>query len=266
MTGLGLSIGTGLAVETLLPDVEVYDDQRVFDRVDIDKYDTIYINTFTLIRNIVGALDTPIKKKFLHGGRPEKELIDVLLSEMTNLNMIFDSKIKVVFFAIDYERNKKITLRANIPKTMGTLNTDIYLLHKIMMKQLSKQDINFAVYKEYLPSSQYRTLVLTHVSIDLLSVKKVKKLELLESHTGKVVIHKNFSKKYLPVGKSDMLFLPFCEDLLGIFGDKAIVSPAPINIRREVYNEAVKNKWNYTKNCDVVGRMQYIKLYFRNKK
>ncbi len=64
VSGFPLSIGTGLALESILEPVqEVYDPQRVVpEKIKLNKYDAIWFNIDTLVRNIVGSVPTEVQK------------------------------------------------------------------------------------------------------------------------------------------------------------------------------------------------------------
>jgi hypothetical protein len=69
------------------------------------------------------------------------------------------------------------------------------------------------------------------------------KLDLLESHTGKLKPRYEWGSKFYPLGDRDMSHLPFIEKLLLIFGDKVLIQPALTKIRQQVYDVSIKRGW-----------------------
>ena len=93
---------------------------------------------------------------------------------------------------------------------------------------------------------------MSHIPYDLVSHSNFKRFDLLESHTGKLKTKYEFSGKYQPLGSESMDQLPFLEKLLMVFGDKIMVVPADIRIRRLLLEIAKNREWTpYTTEAKV---------------
>jgi hypothetical protein len=95
------------------------------------------------------------------------------------------------------------------------------------------------------PKSKSRSLIITHYAYDLLSIKNFSTLDLLESHTGQLKKHYQWNTKLYPFGvQSDLSIIPFMKKTLLIFGDRTLIQPMDIKIRKLVFDLAVSKKWN----------------------
>jgi hypothetical protein len=86
-------------------------------------------------------------------------------------------------------------------------------------------------------------MIITHYPYDLLSHTKFSALDLLESNTGKLKSRYQWSSKYYPVGDVDMKVLPFTRKLLLVFGDRILIQPFDMKLRRLILEIADKRKW-----------------------
>ena len=91
---------------------------------------------------------------------------------------------------------------------------------------------------------EHKALILTHVPADLLSYNRFTKLDLLESHTGKIKTRKEWNTKYYPIPDKDMSFLPFMEYLLTVFGCKVMFKPSSLKDRLSLYEVLQKKNVN----------------------
>lgn len=239
---LPLSIATSLAIESLLgihPEKET-------DTPPITKYQELWVNLRTLVRNMLGSLEKE-DKKFV---TPD-EITEALLSEMDVITTETKSNgiTHVVFYGseLNLTKYRRAKLRA--------LNTDRQK-HEDALIAKSVGDV-LRQYKEN-PSSSFevkrfslklkptrkdtKTVILTHQCIDLLAWSEFKSLTLLESHTGNFKDRDLWYTKYYN-GK-DLNRLPFTEKLLQIFGDSEIFSPMDKHLRDDILELA--NKYNWT--------------------
>lgn len=242
-SGFPVSIGTGLALETIFdPVIEVYDKDRVVpEKVDLSNYDTIAINVFTLLRNIINSMP---KDAYLIV--PRKDLPQALLDEVEYLFNLFSSfNYSCIFYINTYREVLK-----KYPQE--------YFRQATTSKQLILDDINkecleslllvdeietFSSYLEF--KNTTKVLVLTHTPWDLLSYKKYREFDLLESHTGVVKTPINFNSKYYKIPGKDMSFLPFNETLLaGVFGDNIMFHPKELKYRTLVYDKLLSSNVN----------------------
>jgi hypothetical protein len=241
-----LSIGTSMAFESVFTGrLPSYDPNRTIpNQVILSNYNTCFINISTLYRNILGAVSKDVKLE-----ANENDFAAVIEQEMD----IIESLFKVegggttipIFYTMSYDRavskasSKIVDLRQD--------RTDLQKHEKaILVKTVDKlKNIpNIEKYKDYIKApASTRALIVTHVPYDLLSHEKFGRLDLLESHTGKLKPRYEWSSKYYPLGERDMSHLPFLEKLLLIFGDKVLIQPALTKIRQQVYEVSIKRGW-----------------------
>jgi hypothetical protein len=241
-----LSIGTSMAFESVFTGrLPSYDPNRTIpNQVILSNYNTCFINISTLYRNILGAVSKDVKLE-----ANENDFATVIEQEMD----IIESLFKVegggttipIFYTMSYDRavskasSKIVDLRQD--------RTDLQKHEKaILVKTVDKLKNmpNIEKYKDYIKApASTRALIVTHVPYDLLSHEKFGRLDLLESHTGKLKPRYEWSSKYYPLGERDMSHLPFLEKLLLIFGDKVLIQPALTKIRQQVYEVSIKRGW-----------------------
>ena len=243
-----ISIGTALALETLFTgELPPYDEDRAIpDRVDPALYKGHFFNIKTLIRNILGAV--PNKDMALmdvEGGvftlLQEIDVIKTLYREQTH------GECAPYFYLLDFRRWRKyrdiVTPREPSP---GRLKEISYIENVVTsaMEDL-EYDNNFRSYKDYITdaSGVDRYLITTHYPHDLLSYKRLRRLALLESHTGILKERDKWYTKYHKVGKEDMSTLPFLERLLYFFGDNVMFQPRRLTDRRRLLDLSRRKRW-----------------------
>lgn len=242
-----LSIGTALAFEALFEGrTTPYDTDRDKPvRVDLSKYQTCYINIETLIRNILQSVPSAVFIK-----TDKKEVYDTLLQEIDTLFSLFANEgqglVQPVFYHASYKSIRKhpphSSCRFRVPTNDGAKHMDA--LTKLAVEKLTKEWKQLLTVDDQLrPTNRERSLVLSHIPYDLTSKKNFGTLDLLESHTGKVKPSFLWASKYQPVGDRPMGHLPFHRKLLWVFGDKYLIQPMPISMRREILRVADERQW-----------------------
>lgn len=244
-----LSIGSSLAFESIATGpLPPYDPSRVApEQVNIDKYQCLFVNLVTLYRNIVGALD----KGDAVVAHPE-ELCEVLEHEVSVIAQLIREisygKCWLQFYSCTYNSQYKkqnhnaIQLRQDKTELQklatGKLKSTMSVFYK-------KNDTK--LYPQYDDTLDLRstanTLVLTHFPYDLLSYKKAKRLDLLETHTGKLKPRQLWYTKYHKVPGQDLATLPFTEKLLKIFGDGPMFVPLDIRYRKMILDISIQCRW-----------------------
>lgn len=240
-SGFPLSIGTGLALETLFtPIAPVVDDTRVVKNLpDLSIY-TIYIfNVSTILRNILSSFKFPEIV-----GVKNSVFLDVLKEEVDFLNGFFtDNNVPIGFYVNNYTYFKN-----TYPDKLRKSTTDKQLrlddITNYCLTEISKEPHVKTFNKDVSFGKEHTALIMTHVPADLLSYGKYAKLDLLESHTGLIKTRKDWNTKYYPIPNKDMSFLPFMEYLLVTFGDKTMFSPGPVKEREDLYNVMLKKGVN----------------------
>jgi hypothetical protein len=239
-----VSIGTALALESIFDGrLPPYDPSRpIPQKVDITKYGKHYFNLVTLIRNIIGAVSDI--KPLVANSLP---LADTLSEELNTIQDIYQEgskgKCEPIFFIPDYSNLNKLgrdKIVFRIPKTDKQLME--HSLIQSTIKTLMVKNSSLIYNKPKLKGGR-NVLITTHASVDLLNNKYFTKMDLLESHTGRLKTKKDWHTKYHPVGKAPKHMLPFIERLLYIFGDKSTIAPMSIKIRRDILDIATKTNW-----------------------
>lgn len=249
MSAFMLSIGTSLSFESLFPGTQApYDPERpIPNKVELNDYNELWINLFTLFRNIVGAVPTvrvatliPDDVGYVMG--EEVELIQDLVKMYTGGN------VKVVFYSSSYQDLKKHFKHASV-RTDNTekqrqmtdlLTGSINAFYKLQTKRDTLK--HFKLYLEPISAMDKKVLLLSNYAFDLLSYKKFMKMDLLESHTGVLKERAKWHTKYSD-GKN-LVRMPFNEMLLQVFGDSQTFYPMDKNLRKDVIELAEASQWN----------------------
>lgn len=246
-SGFALSIGTGLAFETLFdPKEEVYDKERKApERVDLSDYSQVWINTATLVRNIVSSI-----KHDRHQELNPKNLSEALLGEIGVIDSLFasDAPTGVLphFYYNDYHRYfidprfSGVQFRKDNTEAQKRFTSDLVKAIKLLEDQ-TEEIYRFSGSMK--PKHKGKTLMLTHSPFDLLFAPSFGGIDLLESHTGLVKKKNRLGSKLVPVGDYDMSSIPLNSKTLFIFGDKYLVQPSERKLRQLVIEIATKRRW-----------------------
>ena len=235
-----VSIGTGIALESVFdPEPEVrYDKDRVIpNTIKPDDYKYHIYNIYTLARNILSACTIKDKFQLINN----EYFLPTVTEEIENIKILYQGfKVIPVLYIPDY--SKQYT-RFNNQKSETITNSfiDYDTMRKIFKKISTSMD---TITDTKLPPTNEKVLIMTNYALDLLNYTIVPKLDLLESHTGKIKTRSQFNSKYHPIGKRDMSVFPFTEKLLFILGDKTIVKPSGLKIRVDLHKLAEENNWN----------------------
>ncbi len=246
VSGFALSISTALAFESLFPPRQaVYDQEReVPEQIQLADYDQMWINVDTLFRNMMQSAS---KEAVVNTGY--KEAAAVLIDELDTIYSLMNNEgagaCSPIFYVCDYAHalrglNKAFTLRKD-----STANQIHYRdLRDKTMAELKKQRSDIKFFPGSLAASgQASALILTHVPYDLLSRRYFKRLDLIESNTGKLKKPAQWNSKYYPVPGKNMSILPFYRFLLVPLGDRVLIQPSSSKLRDQIMNCAEKRAW-----------------------
>lgn len=240
MSGFPVSIGTSLAMESLFtPVIDVFDQSReVPQRVDPTTYDLYMINISTLARNLFQSVPWRDLSTI-----PKKDVLEALLEEIDFLTGFFQAANLHVKF---YWNSYGFALRTYDDKKIRRATTPHQLAFEQLMDYcttpIRKQDDVLTFSKDISVDRGAKCLLMSHVPWDLLSWSNFHKLDLLESHTGKIKSRKDWNTKYFPIKDKDFSFLPFMELLLTTFGDLTLFTPAPLKERLALYDVLLKKR------------------------
>lgn len=244
-----ISIGTAMAMESLfLPRQEPYDPSRkIPNRVEVKHYQSIYISLATMFRNIIGALS----KEQIAVAKPS-HVKEILESEIEIIYSLFQLEgmnyCRPVFYYCDYQNlfKKHFHQAVRFRLDQSPAQQHITQLMLLTMKEFFKEhgEIEFKHFdSEFKTSISERSLLLSHIPYDLLNHTKFNRLDLIESHTGKLKPRNLWYTKYYKFGNEELNTLPFLKKLLLVFGDSVMVQPMDIRFRRMLLEISRNRHW-----------------------
>lgn len=245
----GVSVGTSLALETILPSWPVFDRERVAPpSVNLLKYSRVWINLRTIARNLHNAIASEYRETI----RPQ-DLGEALAEEAWAVALAIEQgssgSVKAMLYWPKYEQLQRAfpSAKIRVPSTDKQKAVDTLvqkameiadnILHTNHPKSYTRSPVKID------PGSYAETLMMTHMPVDLLSAKRFGSLELLESHTG-LVKPRNLWYTKLFAGKT-LSIIPFGEMSLQVFGDDHSFHPMNISVKREVLTIAETNHWSW---------------------
>ena len=230
-----ISIGTSLALEA---GFGVYPD-RPEKPAPFARVKQLWINLRTIVRNLYACLPTDLKDTVLPDDlwRSALEELAIIESALTKQA----SHVKVVYYVSDYVRLKQRFPNASIkeattPKQIVQQKVEDVTL-RLMLENNHQHNVSFFDFdiQGQFPAS----FIITHLPIDLLARYRFDRLELLESHTGKIKGPSAWHTK-LTNGK-ELENIPFNSFTLQLFGDNGnMFSPQSISVRRSMLEDARK--------------------------
>lgn len=258
-SGLPLSIGTSLAFESVfMPVQKPYDDQRkIPNQVDINKYNSFWINVTTLFRNLVSAVE---KDVFLKARVPD--LCTTIEEEIGVISALFEeagNTCKPYFYYSTYDNLKSsvkssrhVSVMLREPSTENQRYMNAML--EETLKLLNRHTESIVVFKDTVHPDNYdHSVILTHQPYDLVGYRKFNTLDLLESNTGILKSRHQWNTKYHAFGVKDLSHLPFNKKLLLVFGDKVLIKPGHNSMREQIYEISVKRNWTPATTLDKIN-------------
>lgn len=249
-----VSISTALAVESLLgQNPEAPDPDSKWEQIDI-----LYVNTRTLVRNLLGSIATESKKTDIS----VELVLEYVYQEMITIQSAIEEAsygdVKVAYYSPTYaEIYSTSNYRHGTVREYNTpLQTYQALREKHVQLNISKYiadgdvtlthiDVNTV-----LPRVPSRAALLTHYCVDLMSRYSFKTLHLLESHTGAFKGPQDWYTKL--TGYKDRPPMPFDKATLQVFGDSATFRSSKIKLRRTFIDMAIQHKWTPMSTQDLV--------------
>ena len=241
-SGLPLPIGTSHALETFLKPVQpVYDKDRKIPTPPraLEDYDVIYINVYTLARNLIGASETfslSVASKIMVA---DMQWLKEHIETNVGIRVVYYTTVVTKAFIVPsaVTRTRKLTsVKAKLAqqKVEGLIST-VTTMKSLKVVRMS----------DGIPGNQDSSIVYTSVALDLILHKQHSVMSVLSSHTGSVVDSKDFYKRYFAIPRVNMEIFPFNKVLLRFLGDSLILSPSPLGKRRELYDIALGNNWTH---------------------
>lgn len=248
----GVSVGTSLAMETIIPNWPIFDKERIApDFVSLETYKRVWINVRTLFRNLYNSVESGYRE-----GLKADDVAEAMVQEMEEIHRSITSAyaggVSVMFYNVDYDRVARIFPRAKVRVNSEDMTDKAKAQDKIMRASVKRaREIIETNHKGWWfetgpridPGSYGKTILLTHIGLDLLNLYRFGSLTLLESHTGQTKNRNQWYTKFLN-GKS-LSTIPFCEAMLQVFGDDHIFHPKNITVKRALQQIAQDNHWSF---------------------
>lgn len=248
-----ISIGTSLAIESL---TNLVPDRPKVSPVPITKIDALLINVRTLYRNMVGSLKAAVKQDIVAA-----DIADYLTQEMQQcvdaVTKISNGKVGVFFYLCTYPDLKREFPHARLinpttPKQQIAKQLEDDTINLIKSNPTKYGDPK--IFDNYVRAGYFqndRVAMLTHLPLDLIDRHQFKEFYLLESNTGVLKPHRDFSSKFKV--KPDNVFLPFSLFTLQVFGDGGkMFAPLETDVVKFVTELAQKNQWTHMTTPDKI--------------
>ena len=237
---LPVSIGTSLAFEGAYGILEDHPNLLPI----IHKVEVLYINIRTLIRNIVGAVDSDTAMILT-----SEDIVATLVNELqiieASVKQVTGGKVEIVPYYCEYKSLKRLFPHAMLKETKPETKGGIAFLREQQALVDFEEKMGWIYSKKFdieFDKDDRAGLILTNYAIDLLQRYKFRSLSLVESHTGAVKPPAMWYTK-LNNGK-ELTNIPFDRMTVQMFGDGSnLFSPFPIKIRKHMVEIATKNSW-----------------------
>jgi hypothetical protein len=238
-SGFNVSIGTGIALETIFTPTEaVYDSTRIFKKRPLKEKESYGIDIYTLARNLFSAIDRDYMKEILAGDN-FKPIEDALREEINIIHHLCLS-VGATFHIFRPNFNSLLGLKKKEITTSSITGLLMQVIEVVGDNVYNNLDTD--VYNLNKPKNL--TIITSHIALDLLGVNS--NCLLLESITGELVKKRYWAKKLkLPKG-ADPTRVPVTVSTIKIFGDKSnYIVPRDGRWKRKFYDYMVKYKTNY---------------------
>ena len=225
---LPISLGTSSAIEGLR-------------QPHLPHYDYLWVNLWSLHRNIIQAVDTATRDSV----SPDM-VREVMYDEMGHIHdavtTLTGGRVTPQWYVSPAETLSRVLPEAIIRSPQTDLQKHIYNLTQATIDPILKRLGEHVMVFRPLLEGPGSTLLLTHYPTDLLGRTKFKDLMLLESYTGKIKQFAEFNTKL--TGSSELTNMPFNGFTLSVFGDNnVLLRQMPSKMRRVVMDVAKKYAW-----------------------
>lgn len=244
------SVGSSLALESLFEgkNESIDPDRQIPQKVNITDYNELWINCATLFRNLY----TAIPRDRVHD-TVSRDCVDALADEMSQIHELVNEesqgKTRVIYYICSY-RGLEQEFKGAVRRTPNTDKQKFYqklmdeTLNRLVRRVKETQELLIREFNvTFYPDERIKALIITHYAVDLLSAKRFRSLDLLESHTGVLKKFNTWYTKYYN-GK-ELMMIPFNEYLIKFFGDNDLIVPFHFKVRRVIQEVAEQYKWNY---------------------
>lgn len=242
-----ISIGTSIALESIVKGTNDPYDDAVIKPNDVSKYQAFSINTYTLCRNILSACKSTHVPDLT-----QDDLRAALMAEISYMSLALKGMFSMVeFYYCEYQGLHKKYPHARLleDKTdKQKLITDLIVgavsKHLQSQKGLPDSDSEkITVYNHNYEKPQGKnTLMFTSQPYNLLAFSKSDQVCLIESHTAHLKSRPLWYTK-LHMCKQEP-WMPFNHVSLQLFGDNALFAPYPKEHRNYLIEVGRKFQWD----------------------
>lgn len=235
-----VSIGTSLALEA---GAGQYPD-RPESPPPFTRAKQLWINLRTIVRNLYGCLPTDLKESVLPDDMWQAALEELAIIEAA-VHKASMGYTQVVYYVSDYARLAKrypgaILKEAKTPRQIVQQELENGTLTLMLKNNHQQKNVRFFDFE--IEGQHPDSFIMTHLPVDLLARYRFSRLELLESHTGKIKGPAEWNTK-LTNGK-ELSNIPFNSFTLQLFGDNGnMFSPQSITVRRALLEAAERWRW-----------------------
>ena len=212
------------------------------------KPDTMYINGFTLFRNLVECLNgnTESKVNLLKSKIGRVKVIELFLTDTDYfLNGLAHLELKeTMIYVPDYSKLSTHWQLWKSPEKLSTLKYLIYQTWEQAKIRLLVKYPGLVKKTTYLLPHKKDIYLVTHLAQDLLNYTNSKTALLVESHTGDIKDYTRWYTKYKKFGNHEMSIFPFNELLLSFLGDNWFLGSETPKFKKWLYTIARKYSWN----------------------
>lgn len=242
-----VSIGTALAIEAAQG---IYPDRPPVSPAPILSTQLLMINMRTLFRNLVGAIQTEHRATAKPG-----DIAASLAEELHILNGIIptvsEGRCRVSYYISDYQHLTPAHFKGasfKVPSTPKQL--ELSALERTVFDVLSEKVLptNILHFNGKIEGKYPRTMIITHLPVDLLARYSFEKLDLLESHTGAIKPSPMWGSKLT----GDTENIPFNSFTLKLFGDGVQFLGQRPTIKRALLERAHADHWTGITSLDGV--------------
>ena len=246
-----ISIATALALESAFGVSEDHPEHKA--KPPINNYRAIWFNVRTLLRNLIGAVARDRKDAI-----KDDDLFDALTAEiqviMGSLDSVTRGLCTPYFYIQSYAGLEKKYQHCFLKTPKTDLQKAMVTQEDFVLGALTKSGVIDLQHSDLtLKGCPQDSLIVTHMPIDLLSRYEFQRLDLLESHTGKIKPHTQWSSKLTGGAGLDLTRMPFNHVTLQLFGDGVHFQTFPIKEKRQFVDMASKYLWTPT---TTLGRMK----------
>jgi len=197
----------------------------------------LWFNVRTLYRNLYGALHEPDRVSV-------SGISELLMEEMGLITALLDGVVKLQWYTTsDKNMVRHFPLaKVKVPRTKKQI---AYADVKRRAVRATMSLGGVRKFEQKITGNHPKSMIITHLPLDLLSEYSFSELLLLESHTGNVKKARQWNTKLTKGRERDRI--PFNVLTLQVFGDNSTQFYAlPHKVKQAVLDMSVKYKWNPT--------------------